>query len=63
MEILYKHKYEDTYRYIESFYYRNDATNISSNIKYFQVDNNCIEHKEHYDFDLTVGIKLFKKYK
>lgn len=63
MEILYKSCHSDTYRDVENFYYRNNVTNISSNIKCFQVDNNYVEHKEHYDFDLRVGIKLFKRYK
>lgn len=63
MKILYKHKLEDTYGYIKSFYYRNDLTNISCNVKYFQVNNNYVEHKEHHYFDLIVGIKLLKTYR
>lgn len=63
MEILYKSRHSDTYRDAENFYYRNNVTNISSNVKYFQVDNNYVENKEHYDFDLRVGIKLTFTYK
>jgi hypothetical protein len=55
--ILYKHTHEDTYRYIENFYYKNNGINVSSIIQY-KDSIDLITVKEHYDFGLTVGIKL-----